>query len=86
MAGILSAFAVLLAGFAISGLWWWFGFTLALLALLGVVELLAIKYTGMTISQQYTQMARKNPLIGMILHTIIGGFFGFLLYHLATGY
>lgn len=36
MVGVLTAFAVLLVGFAVAGLWWWFAFTLAFLALLGI--------------------------------------------------
>ena len=36
MVGVLTAFAVLLVGFAVAGLWWWFAFTLAFLALLSI--------------------------------------------------
>lgn len=85
MVAILSAFAVVLIGFAASELWWWFGFALALLALLGVFELISVKKTGMTLSAQYTKLVRERPVLGYLMHTILGGFFGLLLYHLATG-
>jgi len=86
MIGILSAFATLLVSFAVAGLWWWFGFTLAILVVLGVAELVSVKKTGMTLSQQYTQLVRKRPVVGYILHAVLGAFFGALLYHLATGW
>jgi uncharacterized protein (DUF697 family) len=86
MLGILAAFAVLLIGFAAVGLWWWFGFVLALLALLGVFELLSVRYTGLTLSAQYTKLVREKPVAGGIISAIVGGFFGYLLFHLVSGW
>lgn len=86
MVGVLTAFAVLLVGFAVAGLWWWFAFTLALLALLGIFEVLSVRRAGLTLSAQYTKLAREKPLVGALLHAMVGGFFGYLLYHLATGW
>jgi uncharacterized protein (DUF697 family) len=86
MLGILTAFAVLLIGFAAVGLWWWFGFVLALLALLGVFELLSVRYTGLTLSAQYTKLVRERPVAGGIISAIVGGFFGYLLFHLVSGW
>ncbi len=86
MVGVLVAFAVLLAGFAAAGLWWWFAFTLALLALLGVFELLAVRYTGLTLSGQYTKLVREKPVLGGLVSAIIGAFFGYLLFHLVSGW
>jgi hypothetical protein len=86
MVGILAAFVVLLAGFAAVGLWWWFGFTLALLALLGVFEWLSVRHTGLTLSAQYTKLAREKPAAGGVISAIIGGFFGYLLFHLVSGW
>jgi uncharacterized protein (DUF697 family) len=86
MVGILTAFAVLLIGFAAVGLWWWFGFVLALLALLGVFELLSVRYTGLTLSGQYTKLVREKPVAGGVISAIVGGFFGYLLFHLVSGW
>jgi uncharacterized protein (DUF697 family) len=86
MLGILAAFAVLLIGFAAVGLWWWFGFMLALLALLGVFELLSVRYTGLTLSAQYTKLVRERPVAGGVISAIVGGFFGYLLFHLVSGW
>ncbi len=86
MIGVLVAFAVLLTGFAAVGLWWWFAFTLALLALLGVFEWLSVRYTGLTLSTQYTRLVREKPVAGSIVSAIIGGFFGYLLFHLVSGW
>jgi uncharacterized protein (DUF697 family) len=86
MVGILAAFVVLLASFAAVGLWWWFGFILALLALLGVFELLSVRYTGLTLSAQYTKLVREKPVAGGVISAIVGGFFGYLLFHLVSGW
>jgi hypothetical protein len=86
MVGVLAAFVVLLTGFAVVGLWWWFAFTLALLALLGVFELLSVRYTGLTLSAQYTKLVRERPVAGGVISAIIGGFFGYLLFHLVSGW
>jgi hypothetical protein len=86
MVGVLATFVVLLAGFAAVGLWWWFAFALALLALLGVFELLSMRYTGLTLSAQYTKLVRERPVAGGIISAIVGGFFGYLLFHLVSGW
>ena len=86
MVGILVAFAVLLAGFAAVGLWWWFAFLLALLALLGVFELLSVRRTGLTLSAQCTKLVREKPVLGGLMTAIVGGFFGYLLFHLVSGW
>jgi uncharacterized protein (DUF697 family) len=86
MVGILAAFVVLLAGFAAVGLWWWFGFTLALLALLDVFEWLSVRRTGLTLSGQYTKLVREKPIAGGVINAIVGGFFGYLLFHLVSGW
>jgi hypothetical protein len=86
MVGILVAFAVLLVGFAAVGLWWWFAFVLALLALLGVFELLSVRYTRLTLSAQYTKLVREKPVAGGVISAIVGGFFGYLLFHLVSGW
>jgi hypothetical protein len=86
MVGILAAFVVLLAGFAAVKLWWWFAFVLALLALLGVFELLSVRYTGLTLSAQYTKLVREKPVAGGVISAIVGGFFGYLLFHLVSGW
>ena len=86
MLGILVAFAVLLAGFAAVGLWWWFAFLLALLALLGVFELLSVRRTGLTLSGQYTKLVQERPVTGGVISTIVGGFLGYLLFHLVSGW
>jgi len=86
MVGILTAFVVLLAGFAAVGLWWWFAFVLALLALLGVFELLSVRYTGLTLSAQYTKLVQERPIAGGVISAIVGGFFGYLLFHLVSGW
>jgi len=86
MVGILAAFVVLLTGFAAVGLWWWFGFVLALLALLGVFELLSVRYTGLTLSAQYTKLVREKPVAGGVISAVVGGFFGYLLFHLVSGW
>lgn len=85
MLGILAAFAVLLVAFAATKLWWWFAFTLALLALLGLFEMLSVRITGLTLSAQYTNLVRRKPIVGAMLHVALGLFFAFLLYHLAVG-
>jgi hypothetical protein len=86
MVGVLATFVVLLAGFAAVGLWWWFAFVSALLALLGVFELLSMRYTGLTLSAQYTKLVRERPVAGGIISAIVGGFFGYLLFHLVSGW
>jgi len=86
MVGILAAFVVLLTGFAAVGLWWWFGFVLALLVLLGVFELLSVRYIGLTLSAQYTRLVREKPVAGGVISAIVGGFFGYLLFHLVSGW
>lgn len=82
MLGILAAFAVLLVAFAATKLWWWFAFTLALL---GLFEMLSVRITGLTLSAQYTNLVRRKPIVGAMLHVALGSFFAFLLYHLAVG-
>jgi hypothetical protein len=86
MVGVLATFVVLLAGFAAVGLWWWFAFVSALLALLGVFELLSVRHTGLTLSAQYTKLVRERPVAGGIISAIVGGFFGYLLFHLVSGW
>ena len=86
MVGILAVFVVLLTGFAIVGLWWWFGFVLALLVLLGAFELLSVRYTGLTLSAQYTRLVREKPVAGGVISAVVGGFFGYLLFHLVSGW
>jgi len=86
MVGVLVAFVVLLTGFAAVGLWWWFAFVLVLLVLLGAFELLSVRYTGLTLSAQYTRLVREKPVAGSIISAIVGGFFGYLLFHLVSGW
>jgi uncharacterized protein (DUF697 family) len=59
---------------------------LALLALLGVFELLSVRRTGLTLSAQYTKLVRERPVAGGIISAIVGGFFGYLLFHLVSGW
>lgn len=84
--GILLMFATLAVAFALAGLWWWLLFLGGLILWLGIVELWAVRRTGLTLSAQYTKLVREKPLVGALLHAMVGALFGYLLYHLATGW
>lgn len=83
---IIVALAALLTAFALAGLWWWVAFLLAVYAVLGAFELLAVWRTGRTLSAQWLEFSRRHPWIGGLLAAALGGFVGYLIYHLATGY
>lgn len=84
--GVLLALAVLAAAFALAGLWWWVAFLAVVYLALGAFELLAVRRTGRTLSAQWLEFSRKRPWIGGLLAAALGGFVGYLIYHLATGY
>lgn len=75
---IIVALAALLAAFVLAGLWWWVAFLAAVYLVLGAFEFLAVRRTGRTLSAQWLEFSRRHPWVG--------GFVGYLIYHLATGW
>lgn len=84
--GILLMLATLGVAFALAGLWWWLLFWVGLAVWLGVVELWAVRRTGLTISGQFLVWARKHPWWAGVMAALLGGAVGYLIYHLTTGY
>ncbi|WP_114312268.1 MULTISPECIES: hypothetical protein [Thermus] len=84
--GIIAMLATLGVAFALTGLWWWLIFLGGLVVWLGMVELLAVRRTGLTISGQFLAWARRNPWWAGFMAALLGGAVGYLIYHLATGY
>jgi len=69
-----------------AGLYYWAFFLLSLFALLGVWEVITVRKTGKTLSEHYTDLVRDKKLLGAILTTIFVAAFGYLIYHLLTGF
>ncbi len=93
MWGIILMFSSLIASFFVVGylshnvgLYYWGFFLLSLFALLGVWELMVVRKTGKTLSEHYTDLVRNKQLLGAILTTIFVAAFGYLIYHLLTGF
>lgn len=84
--GVVTMLAALLVAFTLAGLWWWVGFLVAFSILLGIVERLAVRKTGLTLSGQVTRWMEKRPWAGGLLAAVLGGAMGYLIYHLATGH
>ena len=53
---------------------------------LEVVELWAVRRTGLTISGQFLLWARKHPWWAALMAALLGGAVGYLICHLTTGY
>ena len=68
---------VLVCGFlippALFGQWWLFGVFMLFFVCFGIVEFLAVKFTGKSVSQKFWQLKEKNKaaawivVIGMLL-------------------
>ncbi len=93
MWGIILMFSSLIASFFVVGyvsqsvgLYYWGFFLLSLFALLGIWELIVVRKTGKTLSEHYTNLVRNKQLLGAILTTIFVAAFGYLIYHLLTGF
>jgi uncharacterized membrane protein len=93
MWGIILMFSSLIASFFIIGyfsqnvgLYYWGHFLLSLFALLGVWELITVRKTGKTLSEHYTDLVRDRKFLGAILTVIFVAAFGYLIYHLLTGF
>jgi lipoprotein signal peptidase len=84
--GVVLMLLALGAGFALAGLWWWVLFVVGLAFWLGIVEILAVRKTGLTISGQFLAWSRKHPWAAAALAALLGGAIGYLIYHLTTGY
>ncbi|AMA76144.1 hypothetical protein AV541_09675 [Thermus parvatiensis] len=84
--GILLMFATLGLAFALAGLSWWLLFLVGLAAWLAVVEYLALRRTGLTISGQFLAWARRHPWAAGAMAALLGAAVGYLIYHLVTGY
>ncbi len=84
--GVVIMLFVLFLAFALAGLWWWVLFLTGVAGWLALVELLAVRRMGLTISGQFTAWARKHPWAAAALAAVLGGAMGYLIYHLATGY
>lgn len=84
--GILLMFATLGLAFVLAGLSWWLLFLLGLAAWLAVVEYLAVRRTGLTISGQFLEWARRHPWAAGAMAALFGAAVGYLIYHLVTGY
>jgi hypothetical protein len=93
MWGIIIMFVSLIASFFVVGyfsnsvgLYYWGGFLLSLFALLGIWEVITVRKTGKTLSEHYTDLVNNKKLLGAILTTIFVASFGYLIYHLLTGF
>lgn len=84
--GVVIMLFGLFLGFALAGLWWWVLFLAGVAGWLALVELLAVRRMGLTISGQFAVWARKHPWAAAALAAVLGGAMGYLIYHLATGY
>ncbi|GAA5334094.1 hypothetical protein [Thermus hydrothermalis] len=84
--GILLMFATLGLAFALAGLSWWLLFLVGLAAWLAVVEYLAVRRTGLTISGQFLAWAKRHPWAAGAMAALLGAAVGYLIYHLVTGY
>ena len=65
-------FVVLLAGgflvpTAIFGQWWLFGTFALFFVCFGIVELLAVKFTGKTVSQHFWKLRERNKIAAWII-------------------
>ncbi len=78
--------AALGLAFALAGLSWWLLFLVGLSLWLAVVEYLAVRRTGLTISGQFTAWAKRHPWAAGAVAALLGAAVGYLIYHLATGY
>ena len=68
-------FVILLAGgflvpTALFGQWWLFGVFALFFFCFGIVEMLAVKFTGKTVSQMFWDLKKRNKTMAWI---IIGG-------------
>ncbi|BDG15794.1 hypothetical protein [Thermus brockianus] len=84
--GILIMFAGLGLAFALAGLSWWLVFLAGVSVWLAVVEYLAVRRTGLTISGQFLAWARRHPWAAGAMAALLGAAVGYLIYHLVTGY
>lgn len=82
---VLGMFLGLIVGFSAAGLWWWAGYALLVGLVLALVEALALRHTGQTLSAQAKSYMERRPLAGAFLAALLGAVVGLLIYHLATG-
>lgn len=63
-------------------LWFWMAFDLWILIGLGVIELLSVRFTGLTLTKQFAKLRREKPKAAWIFLGLYWAFFAYLSIHL----
>jgi hypothetical protein len=82
VAVFVCAFAFIIGLFAAVGLLWWSLLWVLIGASLALVEYLAWRKTGKTLSEQFGQLLRTKPDIGWLLLIVMSLGFILLIWHL----
>ena len=85
MMGVLLSFLAVAAVFGAVGLWYWAGFVLAILVVLGAFELASVRARGKTLSQEFKEFAERKPVWAGVILAVLFGALGWIAAHLFTG-
>lgn len=87
VASVALAFIVLTLAFFIAGLTYWGWLMVGVSVLVGLMELMAVKRTGRTLSRQFGELLGKRRTTGLILLLLLSlAYFGLVLHLLSMAH
>jgi len=84
MRAVVFTFLAVILAFYLAGLKEWSVFFMMVFAALGLGELYALRKTGITLSENFYNLTKKNKLLAILLTLLLGSAIGVIIYHLWT--